>query len=396
MQDKRRGALFLIITSLALSGLACRWVNETLAGEKTPTAQYTAAGPLEPTRTPVPTRRATGAPFSGTGASSVVEAYLALDENGQQPVAAFGQGDPIYLYGVIDAPQGANLKTAWIATEAEGNAHNTLIYQFEDRSYQSGPFWFRLEWPRPWALGKYQARLYVDGKLDRTLDYEIAATNASGARLEGLTLTKDQEGKEPATAFGAGDTIHVQFNLVDAQPDTTVRVIWIARNVKGWQPNSYINEYAALMDSGPNWMSIRQAQPWEIGEYQADLFVNSQLVQSAPFTIEATNPSGAQLTNPFTARDEAGQDKTDAFTVDDSIYVHFSLANVSQDAAVTASLALVDKDGSQIFIDKFRQVFTGGDYYVYFAPTGVWTPGAYKIYLYVNGDPAESLQIKVQ
>jgi hypothetical protein len=397
MQHKKWG-LLILLSSLAWAGLACRVASQAVSDEPTPTREYSGAGPLEPTRTPVPTRRpqSTSNPSSGTLNSSVVDAYLSFDESGQQPSTTFGQGDPVYLYGLLEAPNGANLKTAWIAVNAEGNEPNTLVYQFDEKSYQSGPFYYRLEWPRPWALGQYQAKLYVDGKLDRSLDYEVVETNTSGASIDGLTLTKDQEGKETAQAFGEGDTIYLQFNLANAQPDTPVRVIWIAKNVKGMKPNTYINEYAALMNSGPNWMSIRQAQPWELGEYQADLFVNSQLVQSAAYTIEKTNTTGAQMTNSFTAKDEAGADKTDIFTIDDSIYVHFSLANVPQDAAVIASMAKVDKDGSATFIDKYRDVFTAGDYYVFFAPNGPWEPGQYVVYLYVNGDLAQTLQIQVE
>jgi hypothetical protein len=393
-----------LVAILALGGAACRLTSEALEnpGDRTPTPQYNPSG-QEPEATPTPTRRSPrttpteeGGAASGPTTAAVTDLFLSLDEKGEQPSTTFGQGDPIYLYGLLDTPDAANLMAAWTAVEAEGNAPNTLIYQFPEESYPAGPFWFRLEWPRPWAFGRYNVKLYVNGRLERTLEYEITETNTSTASITDTYLALDQEGQQATQVFGPGDTFNLHFNLVDAAPDTPLRVIWSARNVEGWEPNSFINEYAALMSSGPNWMSIQQAQPWELGEYQAHLFINSQLAQTVPFTVTNTNTDGAAISSAFTARDEAGSDQTATFTTEDSIYVHFTLENAPTDAAVTVSLAQVDETGYHTFIDKYRQVFTNGDYYVFFTPTDTWKPGGYAIYVYVNGELSQTLEATVR
>jgi len=393
----------VLVTILALGGLSCRLASQVLddTDDTTSTPQYNPSG-QEPASTPPPTRRSTtavpiaGGPESGPSAASIVDLYLSLDENGEQPATVFGQGAPVYLYGVLDTPEAANLMTIWTAVEAEGNAPNTSIYQFPEESYPSGPFWYRLEWPRPWAFGRYSVKLFVDGRLERTLEYEVAETNTGTAHIESPYLALDQEGQEVTQAFGAGDTFYLHFNLLDAPPDTPVRVVWSARNVTNWEPNSFVDEHAALMNNGQNWVSIRQAQPWEQGEYQAHLFVNSQLSTSVAFTVENTNTSGAVISNAYTARDEAGADKTVSFAPEESIYVNFTLDSAPTDAAVTVSLAQVDDTGYNTFVDKYREVFTNGDYYIYFTPTDTWQPGAYAIYIYADGQLSRTLEVTVR
>lgn len=390
-----------VLAVLALMALSCKAAQEAVdnaSPEETPAVLYTADSNLEPM--PTSTRRPSATNEPGEteepAASGAVEAILALDENGKSPTTAFGQGDAVYLVGNLNREQGANLRTAWTAVEAEGNPPDTLIQDFADQPFEPGGFWFRLEWPRPWALGQYRVDLYVDGELDQSLEYEVLETNTSGATIDTTLTTLDEAGLETATTFGAGDTFHLHFNLANAPADTPVKIIWMARQVEGMDPNSYINENTALMNNGANWHSIRQAQPWSAGEYQADLFIDSQLAQTVVFQVASTNPESIALADSYTARDEAGADLSTTFSPTDSIYVHFSLVEAPDDTAVTISMAAVDETGYHTFIDKYRDLFSSGEYYIYFTPDTTWTPGNYVLYLYVNGDPAEQIEIAVQ
>ena len=389
-----------VLAALSLAALSCKVAQDAINGNEeiaeTPAVLYTAASPLNPpptaTRQPTPTQDSSGV-IPGSG---VVSAHLALDETGEIPATAFGQGDAVYLVGTLNRSTGATLRTVWTAVDAEGNPPNTLIHDFEDQPFKAGAFWFRLEWPRPWTFGKYRADLYVDGVLDQSLDYDIVQTNTTGAIIESAITTLDEAGQEPATSYGAGDTFYVHFSLAGAPANIPVKVIWMARQAEGMDLNSYINENTSLMNNGANWHSIRQAQPWGAGEYQADLFINSELAQTVVFRVGPTNPQKIALANSYTARDEAGTDQTTIFSITDSIYVHFSLVDAPENTAVTISLAAVDSTGYHTFIDKYRDLFSSGEYYIYFSPATSWTPGNYVLYLYVNGDPAGQIQISVR
>jgi hypothetical protein len=407
----RNHSLFRILPVLALlasTALGCKYVSSAVQhfgdGTPTPETQYTAAAVTaatpedvsDPTRTPGAPSALVKATPAAPGEGSGLTVYLAQDENGAVPADTFGQGDPVYVYGTLTLPEGANLRTAWTAVQAEGNEPNTLIYEYEDKAYQPGAFWFRLEWPRPWALGRYRVDVYMNGEIVQSLDYTVVNTNTAGATMDTPSLSTDQEGAQVVTSFSAADTFYVHFNLTAPDPDTPVRAVWSARSVEGLSPNSYINEFLALMNSGPNWLSIAQAQPWAVGDYGLDLYVNGELAQSLTFSVASTNPDGVALADAYTARDEAGSDTTEAFAPADAIYVHFSLADVPDDTRVTASLAAVDANGYNTYLDKFQDVFSSGDYYIYFTPETTWAPGKYIIYLYIDGDLDRQIELTVQ
>ncbi|MFM8319782.1 MAG: hypothetical protein ACKOC5_02620 [Chloroflexota bacterium] len=383
----------LLVAILALGTLSCRVTQQfsNRASGETPTVEASeTAGPgaaVPPKRTPTPIK---------AGEGPLGSVLLARDPGGQDPSETFGQGDPVYLYGTLDAPQGANLKTVWTAVETEDNPPDTPVYEFPEQSYQSGPFWFRLEWPRPWSFGSYQVDLYVDGELERSLSYRVEQTNPDGDTIEEPFLALSEDAAQVAEAFGPGDSFFVHFNLTAAAADTPVRVIWIAKQVEGLAPNSYLNEYTALMNSGPNWLNIVQAQPWAAGEYQADLYLNSQLEKSLAFSVQSTNTGGAAFSSAFLSNDEAGAQTTETFGTADSVYVHFSLAGLTEEANVAAAMAAVNAAGEHTFIDRYRESFSDGDYFIFFTPDGAWTPGTYVIYLYLNGDLAETLNLDIQ
>ncbi len=382
---------------LAGSSLACRYFTQAvdkLSATPTGGAQYTAAAP--PTEAiPATPGMAKATPGLAADESGLV-VYLAKDENGAEPANNFGQGDPVYVYGMLSLAEGANLHTVWTAVQAEGNQPNTLIYEYEDKPYQPGAFWFRLEWPRPWALGRYRVDIYMNGAIVQSLDYTIVNTNLAEAAITAPTLSKDQEGAAIVTAFNPGDTFFVQFDLDAPAADTPVRAVWSARQVEGLPANSYINEYLVLMNSGPNWLSIAQAQPWGLGDYGLDLYVNGQPSQSLTFSVVKSETPPVKLADAYTARDEAGEQATAEFSPADAIYVQLSLVDVPDDTQVTASLAAVDDTGYHTYIDKFQDVFSSGDYYIYFTPQSAWTPGKYVVYIYINGNLDRQLDLTVQ
>lgn len=104
--------------------------------------------------------------------ANVKEAKMARDPDGEQPTTTFGQEDTFYLVAeVANAPDDTILKAVWIAVEVDGVEPGFSLGEKELSA--SGAVNFSLENDQFWPVGKYKVDLYLEGELDRTLDFEV-------------------------------------------------------------------------------------------------------------------------------------------------------------------------------------------------------------------------------
>jgi uncharacterized RDD family membrane protein YckC len=94
---------------------------------------------------------------------------------------------------------------------------------------------------------------------------------------------------EAATIFSPeAATINVAFNITTAPPGSSLKAVWTAVDVgDAAPPNTELDE-TRLVVSGPapgTFRLRRGPQPWPVGEYRVDLYLDDQLVVTLPYTV---------------------------------------------------------------------------------------------------------------
>jgi hypothetical protein len=106
--------------------------------------------------------------------ANISSAWMATDEEGNNPTTVFTQ-DAIF-YAMVDlknAPDDTKLKAVWTVVEAEGTEPNLMLNETEITS-GDGLIHFQLEnTDYLWPLGQYKVEIYLNDKLDQTLTFEV-------------------------------------------------------------------------------------------------------------------------------------------------------------------------------------------------------------------------------
>lgn len=108
--------------------------------------------------------------FSASTAS-IKDAYLATDETGTQKTTEFTQDQPfIFIVSQANAPDSTKVKAVWYAYDETG-----MATQFVEKEMITGetPIIFSATNNGPWPVGKYKVELYLNDKLDRTLEFSV-------------------------------------------------------------------------------------------------------------------------------------------------------------------------------------------------------------------------------
>ena len=110
--------------------------------------------------------------FSASTAN-IKDAFLASDSEGNNKVTSFGQGDTFYcIVELANAPSDTAVKAIWYAVEAQGVDPNKQINE-TNITNGSGTLYFKLSNDQNWPVGKYKVEIYLNGTLDKTLEFEV-------------------------------------------------------------------------------------------------------------------------------------------------------------------------------------------------------------------------------
>jgi hypothetical protein len=105
--------------------------------------------------------------------ANIGDAWLSADAEGNNRTTVFSQSDVMNLFvDLRNAPEDTEIKVSWLAVDAEGLDPNFLI---KELSYKSSDdtIHFDLSNDNLWPLGSYKADIYLNGKLDRSLTFEV-------------------------------------------------------------------------------------------------------------------------------------------------------------------------------------------------------------------------------
>jgi hypothetical protein len=106
--------------------------------------------------------------------AAIKEAKLARDNESVQPTSSFSPADTFYCnVEVENAPDDTTLKAVWTAVDVPGQPANTPLDQTELKT-GSGTVHFKLTNTNPWPAGKYKVDLYMNDKLNRSIEFQVA------------------------------------------------------------------------------------------------------------------------------------------------------------------------------------------------------------------------------
>ena len=106
--------------------------------------------------------------------ANIRDAFMSRDNAGLDPTTVFAPEDVFYcIVEVANAPGDTTVKVVWYAVDVENTEPNLLIDEFEITTGDAMlPFSLTSNsgiWPR----GTYKVELYLNGTLDRTLDFQV-------------------------------------------------------------------------------------------------------------------------------------------------------------------------------------------------------------------------------
>jgi hypothetical protein len=110
--------------------------------------------------------------FSASTAT-IKDAYMAADQAGTQKTTTFAPDAVFYaVVTLANAPSDTNVKAVWYAVNAVGTAANYKIDEVTTTT-GDGVVPFTLTNNNAWPVGTYKVELYLNDKLDKTLDFEV-------------------------------------------------------------------------------------------------------------------------------------------------------------------------------------------------------------------------------
>jgi len=234
--------------------------------------------------------------FSATTAN-IKEAYTARDVDGSiQAATTFAPEDVFYcLVTVANAPDDTVTKAVWKTVEAEGVEADMVLLETEFEG--GGEITFEASNEYLWPVGTYKVELYIDDKLEQTLECNVAGA-ASGTGSTGEMGTTDDitvdtaymarfvdEDPEQVTSYAADEVFFCVVQLTGAESDTKVTAIWTAVDAEGVDANFEMNQ-AEMVGESLMTFNLSNENDWPAGSYMVEIYINDVYQGYLDFTVE--------------------------------------------------------------------------------------------------------------
>jgi hypothetical protein len=110
--------------------------------------------------------------------------------------------------------------------------------------------------------------------------------NASTANIQSAKMARDYDGTDPTMVFDQDDTFYCIVDLANAPDGTVVKASWVAAEVEGVDPDTFIDEAELSTGSGSVHFDLSKNGLWPVGKYKVDIFLNDQLERTLEFTVQ--------------------------------------------------------------------------------------------------------------
>lgn len=207
----------------------------------------------------------------------------------------FEQDEAFYLLVTLaNAPDDTVTKAVWIAANAEGLAKNTKM---DEAEFESGEqeITFDLSNSSAWPVGEYKVELYLNDKLDRTLEFTVEgsptaaniANSSTSVSIVNAITAREIDGKFESTAvYSSDEAFHCIVELSQVSPSTKLKAEWKAVATDGYDANFslYINEGNPVINEVR--FDLANPNPWPKGKYSVELYLDDQYQGIIEFEVE--------------------------------------------------------------------------------------------------------------
>jgi hypothetical protein len=318
----------LLLLLLILTALACN-ISFDLFGEskEAPTATRVAiaTNPPPPTQQPPATQApstipAASSPTSASPGSIIASAVMARESTpltlGPKGVTDVFAADHKVYHAVVttkDAPAGTSVKVVWMGVDSGENLGDHTLRaegsQNLDFTYTTGATGL--------TPGKYKVDVYLNGALDRTLNFTVAtketklpatptpkplgqcppppAPNYKPPLIATkITMAKGTTGSQldpqnPTRIFDLDDVFYAIVHVENAPANTKIKAVWFAQDVGDAEPcNVQITAASEITTSGTRNLSfsLRPRPKWLLGVYHVYIYANDNLNIDVDFRVQ--------------------------------------------------------------------------------------------------------------
>jgi hypothetical protein len=112
--------------------------------------------------------------------------------------------------------------------------------------------------------------------------------SATTANISNAHMSTDEADSAQTTVYTPDvSSFYCYFDLNNAPDDTVVKSVWTLISAEGYDANQEID--SAEMTGGDNTYYFaldRASDPWPVGQYKIDLYLNDKLVETVNFDVQ--------------------------------------------------------------------------------------------------------------
>jgi hypothetical protein len=213
--------------------------------------------------------------------------------NAVDPTTVFAAEDQkIHLVvNVGNAPDDTNVKAVWSMVAVAGNEPSVLYESPLTLNSGENIAHFILTNDQPWPAGSYKVDVYLNDKLDRTLEYQVEEPEVKTPTIQSATLAKgydNVEAVDPTNVFAPDDVvIHLVVKVDNAVEGTSLKAVWSVAEAEGYEPQ-VIDEIPYTLGGGENVadFTLSNDKPWPVGKYKVELYLSDSLVQTLEYEVQ--------------------------------------------------------------------------------------------------------------
>jgi hypothetical protein len=109
--------------------------------------------------------------------------------------------------------------------------------------------------------------------------------NVTTAKVADAYMSTDEEGAGRTTVYGQDAVFYAQVDLQNAPDDTVLKAVWTMVEAQDYDPGQVINE-SEITGSAPAFFTLSNNDPWPIGTYKVDLYLDGELVNTIDFSVQ--------------------------------------------------------------------------------------------------------------
>ncbi|MBI4790148.1 MAG: hypothetical protein HY782_24195 [Chloroflexi bacterium] len=222
------------------------------------------------------------------------------------------QGDIHAVVTLANAPKDSLVKVVWTAVDVGSAAPpDSKLEESEVKAEGSRNLDFVFKRAgNKWASGLYKVEIFFNGTRDRTLNFVVTGTPLRGTVAASgcppaTTQAQKQSGwiaqvimaegakgeeKEPVNRTGeflANEIVHAVVGIKDAPANTKFRAVFFAVDAGGSTIcNLKLGESELAAGGSRNLdFELKPANPWALGKYRVDLYVNNTLDHTTNYVV---------------------------------------------------------------------------------------------------------------